>query len=185
MTANLNNCATKPFPFRSHLCRRASLRFVFLEEPVVVHVRFADEFFNPFRFGTKRKGSRRYDPWTHPNIRIFYCDVILQISILHTLEALDDMQILCVHETMNLGLVVETNAIHDQRVAFPSSDGVAHPRGIRDYRVRTSVERDHAKRIWVFEDLDDQLWSLNDLERIRRDVSLRNSERLAIRSESR
>ena len=86
------------------------LRVVFLEEAVVIDVALADEFLNPVGFGPARESSRGNDPGADPDVRIFNGHGVLKISILESLESFYDVQVLGVHETMNLRFIIETDA---------------------------------------------------------------------------
>ena len=61
--------------------------------------------------------------------------------------------------------IVEAGALHNQRVAIPSSDRVAHPRWIRSRFQRSSVEKDLAVGEVGVED-DDQSGRLDDLHHL-------------------
>src|SRR5215472_10199573 len=100
---------------------------IFLKKLVVVHVGVADELIDPFLLGSIGEGSGRNDPGACPDVGVFDRYIILKVAIFETLELLDNVKILRVHESVHLGFVVESDGVYDQRIAVPMTDGTAHP----------------------------------------------------------
>src|SRR5438270_7120873 len=61
--------------------------------------------------------------------------------------------------------VVHPNSVHDERVSFPFSDGIAEPCGVHVFWMTAPVRVDDAKRVLVFKKDGRYGGGLNDLKR--------------------
>src|SRR5262245_29439168 len=61
------------------------------------------------------------------------------------------------------GSIIETTRLHDQCVAFPMSNGISIPFGIRVFRKLSPVHPDRAPQVVPFEELKDPVRSLDKL----------------------
>src|ERR1700730_12948550 len=108
---------------------RASLRFV-AEERLVVAVVLAHELVDLVVLLKERERPPDH-PGAGKDVRIVDRRFVLERVEGGARETLDDVERLGVAIAVDLGLVVESDGIDNQRVALPASDGVAHPRRIR------------------------------------------------------
>src|SRR6476646_679639 len=101
----------------------------FPEQRLVVAVVLAHELVERVVLRQQRKR-----PTDHPrpceDVRILDDRFVLQRVEIRPPESLYDVQRLRMAIAVDFGLVVVANRVHDERVAFPSADGMAHPRGI-------------------------------------------------------
>src|SRR6188474_2508688 len=127
--------------------RCASRRlFLIAEQLLVIAVVLADELEDPLLRRLDEPETAIHLPGRGKNIRVLDRQLVLD-SLGHSREALHHVQILTVPIAVDLGLVVETDGVDDQRVAVPAADRVAKPGGIGISLMRLAVERDDAERV--------------------------------------
>src|SRR5438067_7057923 len=126
---------------RKFISSKPSL-FLF-EKLAVIGIVLADEFVHFRHVGAKREPSA-HRPGLYKNVRIFQSRFVLEGIVIGAAEALDHVQSFGMPEAVDLGLVIEADGVHDQRVAFPMADRFAHPCGIRIRRVRPAICRNAA-----------------------------------------
>src|SRR5262249_15194301 len=136
------------------------------EQWTVIAVVFADEFLDALQVRTESKGSRQC-VWLLEHVRIFDGHFILQGVEACPAKAFDHVQRLGVPEALQLGLIVETDGIDDERFSFPMSDRVTKPAWVRIDGVRTAVGRDDSEGSGILVKNRDVIRALEDLELIR------------------
>src|ERR1700691_4157974 len=77
------------------------------------------------------------------------------------------------------GLVIQSNRVHYERVAFPFSDGVAQEGGVGPLGKRPSVHINLAPAMIFFVENENLVRGLNNLDRPFGKVSARHSNRIA------
>src|ERR1700680_2241057 len=70
-----------------------------------------------------------------------------------------------VSDRIQPALVVESRRIHDQCIAFPMADRVAHPRRLRIIGKLAAIRVYLPVRVTLFVEHRNHSWSLNDFER--------------------
>src|ERR1700730_10930318 len=98
-------------------------------------------------------------------------DFVVQVSPVGTAITLDYVKLLGMRmaDAIEPKLVVESHRVYDERVSLPFPPGIAEPTGIKVLGMRAAVHEDLAVGMHVsFDQEDDQLGSLDNLERKRR-----------------
>src|SRR5579859_588046 len=98
-------------------------------------------------------------------------DFVVQVSPIGAAIALDYVKLLGMRmaDAIEPKLVVESHRVYDERVSLPFAPGIAEPTGIKVLGMRAAVHEDLAIGMHVsFDQEDDQLGSLDNLERKRR-----------------
>ena len=78
--------------------------------------------------------------------RVFHGDVQLEVIAIHAAEPFGHLQLLAVRmaKTVEPRLVVEANRFHDEVIALPSADRVAHPKRVELVGHQFAAVREHA-----------------------------------------
>src|SRR5207302_10000206 len=94
-------------------------------------------------------------------------DCPLDVIVVDLLKSLDQMKLVTVLMTSRVEPcpVVQANGVHDERVSFPFSDGIAEPCGVHVFWMTAPVRVDDAKRVLVLETDGRYGGGLNDLKR--------------------
>src|SRR5215471_7444095 len=81
----------------------------------------------------------------------------------------------------DFSLVVETDRVDHQRIAFPASNRVAHPCRVRVGLMRLAVERNDPERSGIFVHENQGVVVLNDLELVWNAESIRRTQGHTVR----
>src|SRR5262249_34167322 len=93
---------------------------------------------------------------------------------------LDGMECIRMFVTADFGLVVVSDGIDDQSVAFPAAYRIAKPRRIGIRLMRFAVQRNDAERSGILVHQNQRVLVLNNLELIRHTERVRWTERHAV-----
>ena len=109
-------------------------------------------------------------PRLRQHLRIVDRDLHDEVVLRRTRNALDDAQLVAVKP--RAGIVderplVEPDRIDDERVALPAGGTVAVKQRLRILGVRASIGVDDAEVVEHFDELHQQSWRLNELDRVR------------------
>src|ERR1700680_1835463 len=98
-------------------------------------------------------------------------DFVVQVSPIGATITLDYVKLLGMRmaDAIEPKLVVESHRVYDERVSLPFAPGITEPTGIKVLGMNTAIHEDLAVGMYVsFDQEDDQLGGLDNLERKRR-----------------
>src|SRR5262249_45523945 len=120
-------------------------------------------------------------PRLSEHVWVFDGQIVLDGLEVRPPETLRHVKVLGMSVTLELRLIVETDGIHDQRIALPMAGGITQPAWIGINRMRTSIGGYDAEGSRIFVKDRDVVRALKNLKLIRHAPGLRRNQRHAVR----
>src|SRR5437879_5258871 len=122
-------------------------------------------------------------PGFSQRLGIFHGDIELEIVLIHALEPLDDVQLITVGTAgaIEPSLIIETNCIHNQSIAFPAANRIAHISRSEVVGMLAPVGKDMADRMVIFIQNHDLFRSLYELQWEGLQIDSRHAWRVTLR----
>src|ERR1700722_2707631 len=119
----------------------------------------------------QRKPKMHY-PGFGQRLRVFQCDVEFEIILIDSVKALDDVKLIAVRTANAIEpcLVVKAHCVHDENVAVPAADGMAHVGGRDVLGMLATIGENVADGMIMLVKQNDFLRSLYHLHRNRLEV---------------